>query len=107
MLRRDDLDRLAVVAQLEPDDAGVLRIAALGAPIDPTQGVRVRGTTVQFGLTEDEIDEVWERIQALIAKVDGGAADGLLARTIHEARSEDADSDGGSRPSDRRPPQAY
>jgi len=30
-----------------------------------------------------------------------------LARTIHEARSENADSDGDSRPSDRRTPQAY
>jgi hypothetical protein len=71
-LRRGDLDRLAVVAQLEPDDAGILRIAAPGAPIDPEEGVRVRGTTVQFGLTDDEIDDLWERIQALIAKVDDG-----------------------------------
>jgi hypothetical protein len=36
-----------------------------------------------------------------------GALPGLLARTIHEARSENADSDGDSRPSDRRPPLAY
>ncbi len=71
-LRREDLDRLTVAVQLEADEAGVLRIAAPGAPIDPAKGVRVRGTTVQFGLTEDEIDVVWERIQGLLAQVDEG-----------------------------------
>ena len=30
------------------------------------------GTTVQFGLTEDEIDDVWERIEDLIEDVDDG-----------------------------------
>jgi hypothetical protein len=32
---------------------------------------------------------------------------GVLARIIHEARSEDAESAADSRPSDRRPPEAY
>ncbi len=71
-LRRKDLDRLAVVTQLEADDAGILRIEAPGEAFDPAQGARLRGTTVQFGLTRDEIDAVWQRIQELIEAVDEG-----------------------------------
>jgi hypothetical protein len=71
-LRREDLDRLAVVAQLEVDDAGILRLAAPGPPIDPGRGARREGGTVQFGLTNSEIEKVWKRIQSLIDKVDDG-----------------------------------
>lgn len=71
-LQRKDLDALAVVVQLEADDAGILRIVAPGAPFDPEVGARLRETTVQFGLTRDEIDDVWARIQGLLADVDAG-----------------------------------
>ncbi|MBW2422329.1 MAG: hypothetical protein JRH19_27605 [Deltaproteobacteria bacterium] len=71
-LEREDLDFLLVVAQLEPDDQGVLQLVPPGPPIDADRGASRRGTTVQFGLTEDEIDDVWKRIRDLIEQVDGG-----------------------------------
>ena len=67
-----DLDRLAVVAQLDADDAGILRLVKPDPPIDPTRGARVQNTTVQFGLTTDELDTIWARIEALLAMVDDG-----------------------------------
>jgi hypothetical protein len=72
-LDREDLDGLLVVAQLEPDDQGVLQLVQPGPPIDADEGASRRGTTVQLGLTEDEIDDVWERIEELIEDVDEGA----------------------------------
>ena len=72
VLKREDLDFLLVVAQLEPDDQGVLKLVPPGPPIDEDEGASRRGSTVQFGLTEDEIDDVWERIEELIEDVDEG-----------------------------------
>jgi hypothetical protein len=72
-LAREDLDFLRVVAQLESDDQGLLHLVSPGPPIDADRGASRRGTTVQFGLTEGEIDAVWKRIGALIAQVDSGA----------------------------------
>ena len=34
--------------------------------------MRIEGKTLQFGLTDDEIEDVWERIQDLIEDVDDG-----------------------------------
>ena len=61
-----------VVAQLEPDADGMLHIVQSEAPIDPNRGVRREGATIQFGLTAREVGDVWERIQALIERVDAG-----------------------------------
>ncbi|MBW1844702.1 MAG: hypothetical protein JRJ05_10200, partial [Deltaproteobacteria bacterium] len=71
-LRREDLDFLMVVSQLEVDADGMLRTVQASAPIDPEQGAQREGTTVQFGLTEDEVEDVWERIEELIEQVDEG-----------------------------------
>jgi hypothetical protein len=71
-LRREDLDFLMVVAQLEADADGMLEVVQSGAPIDPNRGAQREGTTVQFGLTAGEVGDVWERIQALIERVDAG-----------------------------------
>jgi hypothetical protein len=71
-LRREDIDFLMVVSQLEADANGVLRTVQAGAPIDPERGAQREGTTVQFGLTEDEVEDVWERIEELIERVDEG-----------------------------------
>jgi hypothetical protein len=71
-LRREDLDSLLVVAQLEPDADGILQLVSPGPPQVPETGATQDGTTVQFGLTEDEIDDVWERIEDLIEDVDDG-----------------------------------
>ena len=71
-LRREDLDFLLVVAQLEADADGILRNVEPGPPIDPDKGARRDGTTLQFGLTADEVDTIWERIESLVARVDAG-----------------------------------
>jgi len=71
-LRREDVDFLMVVAQLEADSDGILKVVQSGAPIDPNKGVRREGTKVQFGLTAGEVDAVWGRIESLIKRVDAG-----------------------------------
>jgi hypothetical protein len=71
-LERKDLDILAVVAEFEKNQEGVLIAVPPGDNLDPELGVRVVGGTVQFGMTVDEIDRAWHRIQALIARVDNG-----------------------------------
>ncbi len=71
-LRREDLDRLGVVAQLERDRRRILKNVPLGENLAPNKGVRVTGDTVQLGLSKAEIDAVWRRIERLIARVDGG-----------------------------------
>jgi hypothetical protein len=71
-LTKEDLDTLGVLVQLEADQDGVLRIEKPGDPIDEEEGVNVRGTTVQLGLTDDEIEDVWERIEDLLEDIDKG-----------------------------------
>jgi hypothetical protein len=63
---------LGVVSQLELDDEGVYVNVPPGENLDPDHGVRIEGDVIQFGLTDDEIDDVWERIEALIEDVDEG-----------------------------------
>jgi hypothetical protein len=71
-LKRRDLDGLGVVAQLELDERGINQKAKLGENLDPKKGVRIQGGVVQLGLTESEIDDVYQRIQHLIRDVDAG-----------------------------------
>ena len=63
---------LGVLAQLELGDDGIFRNVPLGDNLDDDDGVRLEGNTLQFGLTEEEIDDVWERIEDLIEDVDEG-----------------------------------
>jgi hypothetical protein len=71
-LERRDLDGLGVVAQLELDERGIYQNAKLGENLDPKKGVRIQGSGVQLGLTESEIDDVYQRIGDLIRDVDAG-----------------------------------
>jgi hypothetical protein len=71
-LQREDLDFLLVATQLEADADGILRTVEPGPPIDPDKGARRDGTKLQFGLTAGEVEDIWERIGALIARVDAG-----------------------------------
>jgi len=71
-LRRDSLDRLGVLAQLERRADGRYENVAPGANLDPDAGVRIDEGVVQLGLERDEIDGLWERIQELIEDVDEG-----------------------------------
>ena len=43
-----------------------------GASLDSSRPVNISETVVQLGLTEDEIDDLWERIERLIERVDEG-----------------------------------
>ncbi len=71
-LDRSDLDFLAVVAQLELNEKGVLRNVPPGAPIDPDRGATWSDGVLQLGLTASEIDSVWERIEGLVRAVGEG-----------------------------------
>jgi hypothetical protein len=83
-LRKESIDRrraleeqdlfelLGVVAQLELDEDGLYRNVAPGENLDDDDGVRIEGRILQLGLTEDEIEDVWERIEDLIEDVDEG-----------------------------------
>jgi hypothetical protein len=71
-VEREDLNALATVVQFAPDENDVLHRVKPEAPFDPDEGVRLDGTRLQFGLTHDEIDDVWERIEDLLEDVDKG-----------------------------------
>jgi hypothetical protein len=70
-LTREDLDVLGTVAEFRIVDGGLEAVAPL-APLDPNQGVRVKGDIVQLGLTRGEIDGVASRLKALLARIDAG-----------------------------------
>jgi len=67
---RDRVEGLATVAQLRLDRDGVLRNEDPGPPIDPSAGSRFDGSVLQLGLTDSEIEHVWERLQELVREVD-------------------------------------
>jgi hypothetical protein len=71
-LTEEDLERFGVILQLEADQDGILRIEEPGESIDEDEGVSVRGTTLQIGLTEGEIEAIWERIEDLLEDIDDG-----------------------------------
>ena len=71
-LSRQDLDVFGVVAQLELNDDGIFISVPPGENLDPARGVRIVEGTVQLGLSENELDDLWQRIQQVIAEVDSG-----------------------------------
>jgi hypothetical protein len=71
-LTRGDLDFLLVVSQLEVGEDGIARQVPPGKSLDDDEGALRTGSTIQFGLTRKELDNVWARIQKLIAQVDSG-----------------------------------
>ena len=83
-LRKESIDRLRKLTEQDLHDAlGVVSEGRLnehgyfvavepGPNIDKDRGVRYEDGRLQFGLTEDEIEEVWERIEDLIEDVDEG-----------------------------------
>jgi hypothetical protein len=71
-LKRSDLDYLATVTQMKPDASGRLQLVRPEPPWNPKRGGRRRGSEVQFGLTEGEIDDLWVRIEKLVEAVDEG-----------------------------------
>jgi len=72
-LTRDGVARaLSVVAQYRTDADGRLEPMAPTARRKPFLNVVYAGGIAQFGLTDKEIDGVWERLQALLQRVDAG-----------------------------------
>lgn len=82
-LRKDSIDRLrqiqrkdlnfpGVIAQLELDENGLLQPRPVGKNLDPNKGAMFKDGIVQYGLTKSEIENLWKRIQTLIAEVDSG-----------------------------------
>jgi hypothetical protein len=71
-IQRQDLDFLAVIAQFELDDKGILRPKPVGENLDPKEGAKYTDGTLQYGLSKSEIDALWDRIQNVIAEVDAG-----------------------------------
>jgi hypothetical protein len=72
LTEQDFHDALGVVAQLELDDDGIYRIVDPGPNLDDDDGVRREGKILQLGLTDDEIEDVWDRVEDLIEDVDDG-----------------------------------
>ncbi len=71
-LRKRDIKALGVVAELHLDSDGVYRSVEPGKNFDREEGVRTRRGVIQFGLTEDEVENLWERIEHLLDDVDDG-----------------------------------
>ncbi|MBW2494292.1 MAG: hypothetical protein JRE43_06040 [Deltaproteobacteria bacterium] len=71
-VQRADLERFSVLAEFHQNRDGFLEAVAPGASLDPSRAVNISGSVVQIGLTADEIDDLWERIEELIERVDKG-----------------------------------
>lgn len=71
-LTEDDLHRaLGVVAQWVIEDERLVPVTPTDN-IDPRRGVRERDGVIQFGLTRDEIDDTWYRLQEFLSGIDSG-----------------------------------
>jgi hypothetical protein len=101
-LRESDLDSLAVVAEMQDDD-GMWRPSPPGPPLDEDKGVRLKDTVIQFGLTEDEIEGLYERIEDLVEDVEEGDI-GLLPPPRMDLRPQEAGRTGGHPSTRPRPP---
>lgn len=72
-IERRDLERaLATVAQFEEQGSqGMVRVEP-EPPLDPGDGIRRGDGVLQLGLTDDEIDAVWNRLRRLVERIDEG-----------------------------------
>ncbi len=72
-LDRSDLrSRLATVAQFERREGERMVRVEPGEPLDRDEGIRRREGVLQIGLTEEEIDDVHDRLQDLIERIEDG-----------------------------------
>jgi len=71
-LQRTNLDRFSVLAEFHKNEDGSLEPALPGSSLDSSRPVNISENVVQIGLTVDEIDDVWERIEELIERIDEG-----------------------------------
>ena len=71
-VRRDQVEPLAVVAELHLDEHGVFEPVEHGPPLTMKEGARRREGVVQLGLMDDEVEDILEHIQEIIEAVDEG-----------------------------------
>jgi len=71
-VKPDQLERLAVLLELQPDAEGILHPAPATPGTNRDEGVRMVGNGIQFGLTTEEIAAINERMQALQADIREG-----------------------------------
>jgi hypothetical protein len=68
-VRRHELDRLEVLAQLERRGTSLADVPA-SRPLEPTDGVRDDGRTIQLGLTEEEVALVEHRVAGILHEIE-------------------------------------
>jgi len=71
-IRELDLEPLAVVAEFHRDPNGGWSPRPSGIALDEDDGARLEGSVFQLGLTEDEIEDLYKRIEDLVEDVQGG-----------------------------------
>ena len=71
-INQSELEALGVLSEHRAGKDGVLRPVPFSANADPGHGSRVAEGWLQLGLTEDEIEDVKERLERLIEAVDSG-----------------------------------
>jgi hypothetical protein len=64
-------ETLGVLAQWEVRDEELVRVSP-SENIDRRRGVRERDGRIQIGLTDDEIDDTWYRLEVFLSGVDNG-----------------------------------
>lgn len=62
---------LATIAQFETQPEGMVPVEP-APPFDPEEGIRLKDGVLQIGLTRDEIEDIHERIQELLERIDEG-----------------------------------
>ena len=71
-IKESQLEALGVLSEHRAGEDGVLRPVPFSANADPDHGSRVAEGWLQLGLTEDEIEDIEERLKELIEAVDSG-----------------------------------
>jgi hypothetical protein len=71
-IRPEDLEPLAVVTELRLGPDGIFVPVPAGPIRERDEGVRIDGPTIQLGLDEDEIEDLWERIEDLLEEIRDG-----------------------------------
>ncbi len=72
LTRADLLEALYVVSQFRVRADGRLEATRPGPKLDENKGVVRDGDTIQLGLTNLELDELWDRVRSLLERVDAG-----------------------------------
>ena len=68
----EDIAELATVAEMRTTSAGGMQSRSAGPTRERDEGVRIDGSILQVGLTEDEIEDVWERLEDLLESIEKG-----------------------------------